>query len=345
MAQRPHNPAEMAAERDALRVANHFDEEEYSRPLFPLFPPRNPDEISYGIMPLGEADVRAIARATGYSVTAVRALARIYAKGGLKASGGAAFTEGLRIAGAGWRNAVDKAQKLRAMLGDLHVAVRKLAPEAAHERWPAAVPPQAPAPKPRLNGRSGKTPTTTPEAERAQQWAVTKLANEKLRELRTENTPAENPVRAAGRSARDKVTPPSVGAVARRAARADAKLPPEAQKAAESLRKLAEKETKPTTLWNSKPLENSQTQGEVLNRTVPQHIPEPMTEKVAKRAMNDAGALRQLIHDAHPETVREVPPIKRTAKPVEGDASHGNLLKLGRALRKARGSNRSYSRS
>src|SRR5437879_847266 len=72
-----------------------------------------PAKISIAIAPLTPDDLALISKTTGYSIQAVRTLAKVYSKGGLKSAGSAAFGEGIRLAGAGWKTAADKAQKLK----------------------------------------------------------------------------------------------------------------------------------------------------------------------------------------------------------------------------------------
>jgi hypothetical protein len=156
MSPRP-NPTQHNKERS--RLAEMLREEEQALQGEP---------ISYGVMPLGPDDIRALAKATGYSVEAVKALARVYQSGGLKAAGGAALTEAMRIAGAGWKSASDKAQKLRSMLTDFHRAVKRITPELAQERWPVTEPPAAPPSKLHKPGQRVTENTPVPSMSRVE---------------------------------------------------------------------------------------------------------------------------------------------------------------------------------
>ena len=155
-----------------------------------------PAEISIAIMPASPEDLAALAKATGLSINAVRALIKIAAEGGPKAAGAAVMREAEALFALGrskmnpkairtvihnaYNEVISKAHSIRSRLttagelnraeslGDLASAPRVRVPKAP-KAAPAAKAPGA--------------PSMDPHEAAAQNKAVEKFAREKLAEL------------------------------------------------------------------------------------------------------------------------------------------------------------------
>src|SRR5262249_10176052 len=105
-------------------------------------------------------------------------------------------------------------------------------------------------------------------------------------------TRAENAVpsrKAASTAARDAANPPSAEALRKRLARADKRMPEGARQQAKTLKDVSKREYQ-----GGRPANNAVSQKDVLNRAVPQHVPEPMNEGTITRAASDPDQLALL---------------------------------------------------
>ena len=175
-----------------------------------------PKDISIAIMPLGPEDLAMISKATGYSITTIKTLAKVYRAGGLKSAGSAAFQEMFKIGGAGWRSVEDKAAKVKSMLTEFHKVVAKKFPEAAREHWPVAEAPRAAEVLSKLHApgkvvtETTRVPAMSPDELKAQNRRVARYAQERIDEL------SKNAAKPEPKSAMVRARKPSPRAEAKR---------------------------------------------------------------------------------------------------------------------------------
>jgi hypothetical protein len=237
-------------------------------------------------MPIGPDDVRALARATGYSVNAVKALARIYSEGGISVASGAALQEAARV--------------LRVTKSSVAEEFRRFTTGAKQLKS--------------ITGTAKGTVSAAKEALEAKQ--VRSWAQEQLDATRADSAVPSR--KAASMAARDAASPPSEETLRGRRRRADARLPEEARQRVETLRDLSKPEYKGgRTAKNLAPHDDAK-----LNRAIPQHVPEPMTEGSVMRADVDPDQLALLKGRGAPDFTSEAPAVKKTPKADASDPQY-----------------------
>jgi hypothetical protein len=231
------------------------------------------------------------------------ALARIHAEGGVTAASETALQEASRIFGAGFRSLGQQVIKRRVRHATREFAngVKRL--EAGMSILPGEL---SGSTTEERKSASKKAPSLTTRQEVRQTTQVRSWAKHELAELRAEIPVPKQSRRTANQALRAVTDPPSRDALRKRQERADARLPLEVQKRCGVLKELTRSEYKGgRTAYHSMPLDNSETGEEILNHTLEQHIPQPMSEDLICRAVTDSDILGHLKYQGDPSSMTE----------------------------------------